>query len=161
VTNGLDDEGLLKLIYAKGQEARGDRNFWPTITGALESRPILAVYNHVQRSKHPQRKQGFFTPEEDEQLRTAVKNFGAQWTKVSEYVGRTGSDCRDRYRNFLQIEKTRLTGAWTPEEVERLKTAVAEVQGHLGKDEKDKIFWGTVATKLGNTRSRQQCRTKW
>jgi Myb-like DNA-binding domain len=159
--NELDDEQLSRLIFAKGQDQRGDRNFWPTITCALEDRPVLAVYNHLQRSKDPRRKQGFFKPEEDDALRTAVKNFGLSWQKVAEYVGRTAGDCRDRYRNYLQIETSRVTGSWTGEEEARLKAAVAEVQGHLGKDEKDKVFWGTVAQKLGNTRSRQQCRSKW
>jgi hypothetical protein len=159
--HGLDDEQLSRLIFAKGQDQRGDRNFWPTITCALEDRPILAVYNHLQRSKDPRRKQGAFKPEEDEALKTAVKNFGFSWQKVGEVVGRTSGDCRDRYRNYLQIEGSRVLGTWTAEEEAKLKIAVAEVQGHLSKDEKDKVFWGTVAQKLGNTRSRQQCRTKW
>ena len=76
---------------------------------------------------HPLRAQGKWMPCEDEALRgsvnvlqsslrmltvalSAVEQFGQQWEKVSNYVGRTGQDCRDRYRNHLEEKGVRNSG---------------------------------------------------
>ena len=67
-----------------------------------------------------------FSPEEDEKLMYLVKiNGPRQWRKIAQSVeGRTGRQCRDRYRNYLAptINKSK----WTNEEDRLLVEKVKE-----------------------------------
>jgi hypothetical protein len=63
---------------------------------------------------------GSWTREEDETITTFVNAHGDEdWAKLAILLeGRTGKQCRERYRNHLG---TSVKGsAWTPEEDERL-----------------------------------------
>lgn len=90
-------------------------------------------------------------------LLAAVGNHGQAWEKVSGSVGRTSSDCRDRYRNHLLQREKRQTGKWTPEEEKKLSKFVKKFQSESDEGE---VFWTEVANKM-KTRTRQQCRDKW
>ncbi|PCH40916.1 hypothetical protein WOLCODRAFT_71536 [Wolfiporia cocos MD-104 SS10] len=158
VTRGLTPEQINEIIFAK---ERGRDTFWPEITAALHLRPITAVYHHVRRTRHPLGNQGKWMPSEDELLIQAVAQFGQQWEKVSQKVGRMSSDCRDRWRNHLQDRGTRQTGAWTKEEEEELTRIVTKMIIEKGKDTDNDIFWGVVSQRMGGRRGRQQCRIKW
>lgn len=91
----------------------------------------------------------------------AVAQLGQQWEKISERVGRTASDCRDRWRNHLEGQNIRRSGHWTKEEEEELTRIVSEVTILQGKDIDNDIFWGAVSQRMGGRRGRQQCRIKW
>jgi hypothetical protein len=57
-----------------------------------------------------------------------------------------------------------LTGAWSAEESDRLKTSVLELGILFGKSLEDTangIQWSVIANKMNNTRSPAQCRIKW
>lgn len=41
---------------------------------------------------------------------SAMRDLGHSWEKVSLRVGRTASDCKDRYRNHLLKRENRITG---------------------------------------------------
>ena len=71
------------------------------------------------------------------------------------------ADCRDRWRNHLSHRSTRTMGTWSKEEEEQLTAIVTEMTIAQGKDPDNDVFWGVVAEKMGNRRSRQQCRIKW
>ncbi|KAF7792820.1 hypothetical protein EIP86_003920 [Pleurotus ostreatoroseus] len=158
VTKGLTNEDMVNLIFTrdKGREA-----FWVEITSALHLRPIISVYHHVRRIWHPLRGQGKWMPAEDAALKEAIQQFGQQWEKVSEFVGRSGQDCRDRYRNHIEEKGVRNTGAWTKEEEEELTRIVTELTVQQGKDVDNEIFWGVVSKRMGGRRGKQQCRIKW
>lgn len=83
-----------------------------------------------------------------------VKEHGTAWAKIAEDVGRSGGDCRDRWRNHLGVKKEGgqevRKGKWDTEETEMLVEAV----GKVGQQ------WTTVA-EIVRTRSRHQCRIKW
>lgn len=92
---------------------------------------------------------------------SAVAQLGQQWEKISERVGRSASDCRDRWRNHLEGQEVRISGHWTKEEEEELTKIVTEVTILQGKDIDSDIFWGAVSQRMGGRRGRQQCRIKW
>jgi hypothetical protein len=109
---------------------------------------------------------------------SGISSHGASWEKISRLVGRTGHDCKDRYRNHLSCQQGRVVGEpishihgelsnalsegkWSAEEETRLVQAVAEVlANHQGKTGQPDV-WAQVQNKLGNSRTRQQCRDKW
>ena len=111
----------------------------------------------------------------------AVAQLGPQWEKVSERVGRSSSDCRDRYRNHISHREVRVSGKpfmlhetnrqgtrrrfmigqWTKEEEEQLTRIVTEMTIEKGGNLDDEVFWGKVSERMDNKRGRQQCRIKW
>ncbi|KZT29301.1 hypothetical protein NEOLEDRAFT_1056727 [Neolentinus lepideus HHB14362 ss-1] len=157
--NELSEEAINEILYSKNDKR--DQTFWSEITMAVPQRPIVAVYHHVRRTRHPLGARGRWMPSEDEVLIQAVSEMGQQWEKVSARVGRMASDCRDRYRNHLLDRDKRSTGHWTKEEEAELTRIVTEMTVDQGKDMDNDVFWGVVAMKMGNRRGRQQCRIKW
>jgi hypothetical protein len=145
------------IIFSK--EKGKESNFFVEITACVPLRPVIAVYHYIKRAYHPNRLQGEFTAEQDAALKDAVIRLGHKWEKVSEEVGRTASDCRDRYRNHIHNRDLRRTGAWSKEEENELTQIVTEMQ--QGKDLDSDIFWGKVSDRMQGTRNRQQCRIKW
>ncbi|KAI0774595.1 hypothetical protein C8Q74DRAFT_1199696 [Fomes fomentarius] len=162
VTQGLEPEELSQIIFSNklGKE-KGHESFWPEITSALHLRPIIAVYHHVRRARHPFAGKGTWTKTEDDLLLRSVQELGQSWEKISDIVQRAASDCRDRYRNHLQDREFRRIGTWTREEEEELTRIVTEMTVDQGKDIDNDIFWGVVSQKMGGKRGRQQCRIKW
>jgi Myb-like DNA-binding protein REB1 len=71
------------------------------------------------------------------------------------------ADCRDRHRNHIVNRELRVSGAWSPEEEEELTRIVTELTVDVGKDPDNDVFWGEVSKRMGNRRTRQQCRIKW
>lgn len=104
-----------------------------------------------------------------EQLRLdALADFSAytenpgQWVKIGEAVGRSYTDCRDRYKKQLEVSKERISGRWTKQEEEQLKKAVKKATEDLGRDMFDgDIPWTVVAQLMDGYRSFHQCRVKW
>ncbi len=92
----------------------------------LEMRPVIAVYHHVRRMYDSKRHQGKWVEEEDAMLErcalakavgkstnlgtSCVTQFGQKWETISQHVGRTAADCRDRWRNHLANKRDRVTG---------------------------------------------------
>ncbi|KZT71527.1 hypothetical protein DAEQUDRAFT_665723 [Daedalea quercina L-15889] len=158
VTKGLTQDQLNELIFSK---ERGRDTFWQEITSALHLRPIIAVYHHVRRNRHPLSQQGKWMETEDELLIGAVAQHGQQWERVSHIVGRMAGDCRDRWRNHLEDRATRRNGTWLKEEEEELTRIVTEMTVEQGRDIDSEVFWGIVSQRMGGKRGRQQCRIKW
>jgi len=94
---------------------------------AIEGRPSKHIRAHLQRRYDPKNQLGVWTLSEDKALiqsvfhrltarlllnshRRAVANLGSKWVDISQLVGRTSSDCRDRYRNHLAHRDVRKTG---------------------------------------------------
>lgn len=84
------------------------------------------------------------------------------WGPISEIVGRTITDCRDRWRGELRDGADRKKGAWSADEVEALTKAVGMAMSQLGADILDAdVPWEAVTEIMGRTRSITQCRKKW
>ncbi|KAI1796071.1 hypothetical protein LXA43DRAFT_988199 [Ganoderma leucocontextum] len=162
VTKGLTQTELDQIIFSnKVGKEKGHESFWSEITSALQLRPIIAVYHHVRRTRHPYAGKGTWTRTEDDLLLQSVRDLGQQWEKISDIVQRTAADCRDRYRNHLQDRDVRRTGTWSKDEEEELTRIVSEMTVNQGKDVDNDIFWGVVSQRMGGKRGRQQCRIKW
>ncbi|KAM5534780.1 hypothetical protein V8D89_011496 [Ganoderma adspersum] len=162
VTKGLTQAELDQIIFSnKVGKDKAHESFWSEITSALQLRPIIAVYHHVRRTRHPFAGKGTWTKTEDDLLLLSVRDLGQQWEKISDTVQRTAADCRDRYRNHLQDRDVRRTGTWSKEEEEELTRIVTEMTVNQGKDMDNDIFWGVVSQRMGGKRGRQQCRIKW
>ncbi len=85
-----------------------------------------------------------------------------QWVKIGDAVGRSYTDCRDRYRKQLEVSKERISGRWTKDEEEQLKAAVEKVAKDLGRNMFDgDLPWPVIAQLMDGNRSFHQCRVKW
>jgi hypothetical protein len=101
---------------------------------------------------------GRWTPEEDEKLTDAVRQFGNAWVPVAAMVpGRSVTQCRYRWVDYLcrlrQVEKLDpgiKTGYWTVKENRKLTDAVKQ----FGND------WVQVAAMVPG-RTNNQCRQRW
>lgn len=88
-----------------------------------------------------------WTIEEDTKLRNAVQQFGKNWVKISESVGKTDHQCCVRWTQFLRSGIVQ--GVWNQAEKDKLAYAV----NLYGTD------WKVVAELVGRTA--EQCRQKW
>lgn len=137
------------------------KGFFTIITRALDLRPHTSVHAHVKRMFDPRARGGPWTKQEDAALAAAVKQHGNLWSTIGETVGRTGTDCRDHWREqgrkITVLPKgkkaesvSQRDGPWNREE-KRLLAELVTKYGHS---------WETVALSL-KTRSAHQCRIKW
>ncbi|KZV87371.1 hypothetical protein EXIGLDRAFT_620771 [Exidia glandulosa HHB12029] len=161
VEHNLTQDELTDLIFRKHKGGEASDGFWQEATLAVPQRGVTGVYHYVKRQYHPLGKQGKWSDDEDEALLHAVGDLGQAWEKVSEQVGRPASDCRDRYRNHLVHRDSRVVGKWSAEEEAELTRIVREQTLDKGKSADSDVFWSVVSEKMGNKRSRQQCRMKW
>ncbi|VDC04086.1 unnamed protein product [Peniophora sp. CBMAI 1063] len=158
---GCSIEGLDAVIFPKSDEDR-DSAFWTALARAVPQRPLNSVYHHVRRKRNPLAGQGRWTEAEDDALRSAVLEHGEQWEKkVSAVVGRSASDCRDRWRNHVKHRDERTSGQWTQEEEDNLTRIITEWKVENGKEDDEDIPWTLVAAKMKHGRGRTQCRMKW
>lgn len=91
-----------------------------------------------------------FTPQEDATLTRLVKIHGARrWDDIArEMPGRTGRQCRDRFKNYLQPEL--VNGVWTEAEDRLLRQKVEEHGLH----------WSTIAKEFPG-RSQSNLKNRW
>lgn len=160
VSKQVTDEQIQELVFPQNEKNK-DNAFWSELTSAVAQRPIIAVYHHVRRMRHPNRLQGPWKRDENDRLKQAVADLGQQWEKVADRVGRPSSDCRDRYRNHILNRDIRVSGHWSKEEEDKLTRIVTDMTINQGKDADNDVFWGRVSELMGGTRGRQQCRIKW
>jgi len=157
----LSQDDILAMIRRDpGTKDKSD-SFWFEITAQVPLRPVMAVYHHVRRIYDSKGHQGKWIPEEDVVLERAVSELGQRWEKVSHQVGRTANDCRDRWRNHIQHRSTRIAGPWSKEEEDQLTAIVLSITTDKGISADNDVFWSEVSNKMGNRRTRQQCRIKW
>ncbi|KAI8369965.1 hypothetical protein BD560DRAFT_370414 [Blakeslea trispora] len=126
---------------------------WETIANELNTnRTISQCFSHYMAAKNNANARSLkWSPEEDRQLRDAVKVFGSfNWQQVASILkGRTGQQCLHRWSKSLNpaIKRTR----WTEEE-DRLLARAVSLYG-LGN-------W-TKIQRLIPQRTDMQCRERW
>ncbi|KAJ7507517.1 hypothetical protein B0H11DRAFT_2218359 [Mycena galericulata] len=106
--------------------------------------PIDCMRQGLERPRH------VWTPDADQKLLDAVKQYGTSWGLVARYVGPdvSGPQCSTRFLRTLDTSLRR--GTWSAEEDKRLIAAVAG----YGKS------WAEVATVIPG-RNSEQCRDRW
>lgn len=158
----LSEEGIQDLIMSKRSEkVKTSSSLFQEIGMNLPGRDLSSIWKRLKRDYHPKSKMGTWTLDEDQRLVEAVKKLGKYWIKVSEVVGRSSDDCRDRWRNVTCVKDTRQSGKWTKEEEMRLTSLMKDQLNRLGKEIDCEGLWTAVSEEMGGTRSRQQCRVKW
>jgi hypothetical protein len=166
---GMSDADLRLLI--KNWKSQDAADFKEAVQAALPNRPIAAIRKFCQRRYHNMER-GPWTPEDDLSLKNAYAANPDKWTEISALVGRTGADCKDRWKNYVSNEGTLQVGPWSQEEADALKKAVNETikelqkadksNKNLSRDELERmISWDTVSKKLHRTRSAKRCNEKW
>ncbi|CAG8682477.1 14541_t:CDS:2, partial [Racocetra fulgida] len=82
--------------------------------------------------------------------------------KFWKHLGRMGTQCRDRWRDYLQHRKEKLRGKWTDEEEQKLINIIVELTRQNDADISLDwgIPWQQVSSLMENTRSPNQCRAK-
>jgi hypothetical protein len=166
---GMSDPELRLLI--KNWKSQDAADFKEAVQAALPNRPIAAIRKFCQRRYHNMER-GPWTPEDDANLRSAYATNPDKWTEISALVGRTGADCKDRWKNYVSNEGTLQIGPWSQEEAVALKKAVDETikeiqkadksNKDLSRDELERmISWDAVSKKLNRARSAKRCNEKW
>ncbi|KAK8834284.1 hypothetical protein M9Y10_026271 [Tritrichomonas musculus] len=94
------------------------------------TKPKKEKSNKSPNDKNARKK---FTPEEDEKLKNLVENTEfKKWDAIAkEMPGRTGRQCRDRYKNYLVPGF--FNGQWSKEEDNLLRLKYAEFGPHWSK----------------------------
>jgi hypothetical protein len=168
----LDDEGMSKAdLCALIKNWKQAAVFKEAVETALPDYPVAAIRKFCQRRYHNMER-GAWSSEDDENLRNAYAAHPDKWTEISALVGRTGSDCKDRWKNTVSIQDTMQSGPWSQEETVALVKAVDRSVKELKKADKENkglsraelermLSWSEVAKKLGGTRSAKRCNEKW
>ncbi|KAG0380006.1 hypothetical protein BGX24_010605 [Mortierella sp. AD032] len=125
------------------------------LTGAGEELKLEELLNQDDPAAPRKRDRGeriVWTPEEDQQLRTAVQIYGdktEKWSKIAACVpGRTNKNCRKRW--FHSLDPKLKKGPWTEEEDHLLKTGVEMFKGQ----------WSKIAERIPG-RTDDQCAKRW
>ncbi|KAK9824387.1 hypothetical protein WJX72_009904 [[Myrmecia] bisecta] len=185
--HGHSKDDLSWLYKVRGKGSQDAYGAWKDIASALPHRTVKSVYAHGTRVLHEGNYQGRWDAEEDAQLRELVETGGQKWKAIGAALGRIPEGCRDRWKEIRMGEQRR-SGAWSEEEVRKLRDAVEEYltlkQDHEaarreatlsfadisgagaqpaaadGRLLLDDIDWGLISDKVG-TRSNNQCLDKW
>ncbi|KAF0525040.1 nucleolar protein [Gigaspora margarita] len=159
--NSLSDDDIKQLIY--GRNPKVHENFWKYMAMALGTRPLKTVSQHIQRRYHPFNYTGAWNPEDDNELIKLVKIHHHDWVTIGNELGRMGTQCRDRWRDYVQYKNDKLRGRWTKEEEQKLINIIVEITGQNDADISLDwgIPWQQVSSLMENTRSPNQCRAKW
>jgi hypothetical protein len=148
---GMTDAQLRHLI----KSWKTASEFKEAVENALPDRPIAAIRKFCQRRYHNMER-GAWSPEDDASLRKAHAAHPDKWTDISALVGRTASDCKDRWKNTVSIQETIQLGPWSQDETVALVKAVEKSIKELKKANKDETRGARTHAKL--VRSGQEAR---
>ncbi|KAF9897134.1 Myblike DNAbinding domain-containing protein, partial [Lobosporangium transversale] len=140
-----EDALLMEVVQVLGEQS------WEQVSYCFEDRTAVQCMHHWTKCLNPSIRRGRWQKDEDGALRAALAVYGEnRWIKIQQHVpGRTDVQCRERYMNVLAPSIK--SGAWTPEEVERLLDLV-KIHGE-GK-------WALIASKMDG-RTDNQCARRY
>ena len=176
-----------ELIHSNIRGSPEAARLFNAIHEEISYRTRQSVLRFCRRHFHNFASRGAWTEEDDIALRDAVAKKGTSWKAVGAMIDRFPEDCRDRYRNYIVNAQKRNTDSWTPAETralvkavdfcmrllrdQRLQAREDRYEGHevpASASESDQevqdlklINWQVVSDRMGGTRSRLQCSTKW
>ncbi|KAL1409128.1 RNA polymerase I enhancer binding protein [Vanrija albida] len=162
--NNLDRDGLREIILGKGLQSERAKypRFFPEIARLCPGRPVRYVKECIKRLYDPRAHKGPWTEAEDKELLRLYEQYPRQWVTIAETIGRTETDCRDRYDGQLMFKGKIEQGAWSAEESQKLVEIITAVHAELGWDLSARDTpWEVVSQRFGGTRSATQCRKKW
>ncbi|KAH8819735.1 hypothetical protein F5884DRAFT_761608 [Xylogone sp. PMI_703] len=170
---GASEEHIISLIHGTAFNSEA-KEFWKHVAAAAPNLPIRNVRETCRRNFHNFDARGHWTDDQDDELRTIHARYPGKWKMIGAAMNRFPEDCRDRWKNYLICGDKIGKGNWEPAEEDRLILVVKECLELLSKEQRSKnaqkgdtgslenqIDWNTVSEKMGHTRSRLQCFTKW
>ena len=152
-----------QLVTRKNKMRGTIGNIFVEATKALNNgRPVFAVYDHIRRLYHPNNHTGW-THSEDEHLKRLVAIHGPNWEQIGQSLQKLSINCRDRYKSIrLGYNSGNIfvsfLGKWLDEEVERLKSIIAELTQNGERPVRG--LWIVTSERM-QTRSIVQCFDKW
>ncbi|KXS99014.1 hypothetical protein AC578_6172 [Pseudocercospora eumusae] len=168
----MRQEGLSEAeLVAQIKDWRSCGTFKADMLEAFPRRTKDSIRKFAERRFHGMER-GPWTAEQDQALRAAHTSYPGQWSQISDLVGRTGADCRDRWRAQFQHENA-VTGPWTMDEEEELLDAVEECIDAIktsindpgiarNRDRLEALLnWTVVAQKLHGKRTGRRCHEKY
>jgi len=175
--HALTQSEFNRIVQSRDKSDAMAKHIWNGLAVALPRRTRKAVQRGLRTRYHNNGERGPWSTDEDSRLREAYATRPQKWTYIGGLVGRLPEDCKDRWRNLLVYGEKRGVGAWAEDEVVRLRHAVAEclellcdakalesVEGTRPTAEEvgsSSVSWAAVSEKLGGSRSRLQCYSKW
>jgi len=146
---------LSHIIFTSGKDERKD--FYKTIAKDI-NRPLFSVYRRVVRMYDPKNHVGKYSSNELQKLQDLRRQYGNDWQKIGQALGRSAASIKDRCRH---LKEDCNTGPWSSEEEDHLCEAVFALSNSLpGENPVNGIHWIQVAQQV-LTRSERQCRKKW
>jgi hypothetical protein len=155
------------------------RELWGQLSDALPARTTISIIKFCRRKFNNFPERGKWTEEQEEELKIVFEKYPKRWKQLGELLNRHPEDIRDRWRNYVVCGDQLKKSYWTFDEEKDLKTIVhglfkrlkEEGMEHPGAassindggmfNEYSNIDWQLVSEKMGRTRSRLQCITKW
>lgn len=165
--HGLEKHQIENIIFAKGNRRGGTRThddsasrFWSTLARNLPGRTLFAIFHHVRRTFHPYRSPTEWTEDMYAKLLAAYAEYGANWEKISEAVGRPPHDCKDHLRQRNERDERKLhSSKWTQQEIDAL--VAAHARNHAATNINGTLSWSAIARDMGGSKTRSQCQSKW
>lgn len=77
---------------------RHRKDFWPTIAVHFPDRPLVSLYHRVRRLFTPAERSGAWTDEEIQHMISLVEQYGRDWQRIGQQLGRLPENCRSRYK---------------------------------------------------------------
>lgn len=110
-----EEDDLLKRLVESSSGVS-----WTAIAKHFPNKTAAQLSGRWDKVINPSLIKGSWTKEEDEQIVSFVQTHGDRdWSKLATILkGRTGKQCRERFRNHL--DPTLIKTPWTPEEDEML-----------------------------------------
>jgi hypothetical protein len=149
------------------------KKFWDHMEDQLPGIPRAKLQQRCRRKFH-NFERGPFSEDDDRELGELYEKYPKKWKQIGELMNRFPEDCRDRWRNYVICGDKQRKDVWDKEEEENLRVAVAECVEMIREgivaageaelalaDEEKLIDWTKVSEKMGFTRSRLQCSSKW
>ncbi|ODA83438.1 hypothetical protein RJ55_01952 [Drechmeria coniospora] len=174
--SGLTREQVNEMIQAPGGTTAGDAHaqLWVRIFAECPDRHRQKVINICRKKFHNFVARGTWTAEQDGELGELIGVHGPRWSKIAGIINRHPEDLRDRYRNYLVCGAHQRKDAWDEDEEARLTQFIIEAMEIIdelreaGTNEQlrdrsyeELIDWQNISERMGRSRSRLQCITKW
>ncbi|KAH7237546.1 uncharacterized protein BKA55DRAFT_577751 [Fusarium redolens] len=176
VERNMVQHELNAMIHAPGGTTAGDEHaaLWARIFATCPDRHRQKIINITRKKFHNFVARGTWTNEQDAELRDLIEANGTKWSKIAGIINRHPEDLRDRYRNYIICGDSQRKDTWDEEEEGNLTQYVMEAMAAidelriiqptrelLKKPYEELIDWQNISERMGRTRSRLQCITKW
>ncbi|KJZ76816.1 hypothetical protein HIM_03693 [Hirsutella minnesotensis 3608] len=174
--NDLTQEKVNQMIHEPGGTTAGESHaqLWVRIFAECPDRHRQKVINITRKKFHNFVARGTWTPEQDAELNALINVHGKKWSKIGAIINRHPEDLRDRYRNYLVCGENQRKVNWEEAEEARLTQLIIESMEAIDEMRVSKpnddlvrlsyeelIDWQNISERMGRTRSRLQCITKW